>query len=157
MAESEFNQRQRDLITEGGLRFRRQIDRLGRYLAGQTWEVTSRSTSAISAVDPLLNHHHTRRSGSVSFSQLSNGNLKAELTWIHAVDDDPISASYLIVLDPFNKTFTGIGITDKISQGAIVSGSIERARDRLNWSDISPGLGSGEGLTLVRTWGFTPS
>jgi len=154
---SNYTPEQQDIITGARKEFKRELRRWGRYLVNGEWATTERIISGFDPGDPAQGYAGSAEEGTLEFTRLKNGNLKAELSMSHVVDKTPLVQEFIVALDPYRHTFTGIG---GIRNGSSVanewtaSGSFDPKRGVLDWSDQGPGVGTLAGTALIRTWGF---
>lgn len=145
--------RQRDIITEGGQEYRKELRKDGKFLASGEWATSNRSWSYYYPDGSADSGHGAIANGGIEFTRLNNGNLKARLSWTHAIDNFEVVRDFFIALDPYKNTFQGIGSTSD-SMDIRVSGSFDPKDRTVDFIDIGPSIGSVSGSTYIRTWNF---
>jgi hypothetical protein len=146
--------KEKDIITGQRRQVKKRVDRWGDYLEQGEWVGTFRSWNVIYDDDESKSAAGVGRDGIIEFNQLANGNLEAHIEWNHAIDTKPYSADYIITLDAFNRTFTGLGYIDGTEEVSIINGYYEPKKGVLNFTDIGPSHGTLAGGTFIRNWVF---
>lgn len=145
------NREARDEITGARRAYDKALNRLGTFLTDADWEATDRKITIFDDNGTFMNLNNTY--GKLEFERLSNGNLKADIEIRHAPDNFIISYSYVVALNPKDKTFMATRLD---AAGLTAIGSIDRQQNMLYWTDISEGLGAGTtiGDSCVRSMNF---
>jgi hypothetical protein len=151
-----FTPGQRDIITGARREFRHLLKRWGNYLEKGEWVTTDRIIGGYNPSNPSDHYIGSSKEGSAEFSRLENGHLKATLYMPLVTDKTPLKMEFIVALDPYDRTFIGIGgiVDGAKSTVGTATGSFDPKQGVLNWNDMGPGVGSLDGSTLIRTWGF---
>lgn len=149
-----FPSAQADPVTEGGETFVRLQRKWGRYLAARDWVTAYRAVSFSFPPPDARISNFAAEDGSLEFTRLANGNLSAHVEYVHSFDKAIVAGDYLVALDPYRKTFRGIGITPGVSSSKTISGSFEPGSRCLDWIEYGQGVGSAADSMIIKTWAF---